>query len=332
MKKIITYLLAGLLVFTSLAGCGRRDAADGDQTSEAAEIRVGSLKGPTSMGLVRLMDRQRQGTAENHYTFTMEATADMLLPSVISGDLDIALVPANVASVLYHKTEGGVAVININALGVLYMVSADASISGMEDIRGRTIYLTGKGTTPDFVLQYLLSEHGIGLSDVTLEYKSEAAEVAAVLANQPGAVGLLPQPYAAALETQNPDIVNVLDMTQEWEKVQGPSGSMLVTGVTIVRSAFLEENPEAVAVFLKEHEESAAYTNEHVEDAAALAADFGIVEKAPIAQKAIPYCHITCITGEEMKAALSGYLSVLAGYDASFVGGDVPEDSFYYIP
>ncbi|MDE6420916.1 MAG: ABC transporter substrate-binding protein, partial [Lachnospiraceae bacterium] len=191
---------------------------------------------------------------------------------------------------------------------------------------------TGMGTTPDFVLQYLLAQNGIELSDVTLEYKSEATEVAAYLAEHPDAVGLLPQPYVTALSTQNPDIVRVLDMTAEWDAVQGEADGMLVTGVTLVRNDFLAEHPDAVAAFLEEHKESADYANTNVAEAAALVEHFGIVEKAAIAEKALPYCNITCLTGEEMKAALSGYLAVLEGYDASFIGGSVPADAFYYIP
>lgn len=219
MKRWMTLLIAGVLFAAALSACGKKDGTvetpDGQTQTEDVkrpEVRVGSLKGPTSMGLVWLMDRQEQGLAENSYTFTMEATADMLLPKVISGELDIALLPANVASVLYHKTDGGITVIDINTLGVLYLMSSDHTISSMEDLRGRTIYLTGMGTTPDFVLQYLLTENGIALTDVTLEYKSEASEVAAHLAEYPEAVGLLPQPYATALSMQNPDIGNVLDM------------------------------------------------------------------------------------------------------------------------
>ena len=327
----MTWLFTGLILAGMLAGCGKENGGQ-TQLSEPVEIRVGSLKGPTSMGLVSLMDRQEQGLAENEYIFTMEATADMLLPKMISGELDLVLVPANVASLLYHKTEGGVSVIDINTLGVLYLVSADQSVSRMEDLRGRTIYLTGMGTTPDFVLQYLLAENGIGLTEVTLEYKAESTEVAAYLAENPDAVGLLPQPYVTALSIQNPDIVPVLDMTAEWDMVQGESGGMLVTGVTVVRNEFFEEHPDAVASFLEEHRASADYANTNVEETAVLVEHFGIVEKAAVAEKALPYCNITCMTGEEMKAALSGYLTVLEGYDASFIGGSVPDDAFYYIP
>ena len=227
-KKLISAMMIMVMLLCVLTGCKK---GDGEKLPDV-EVRIGSLKGPTSMGLVRLMEQNEKGESDNKYQFTMEATADMLLPSVISGDLDIVLVPANVASVLYHKTEGGVTVIDINTLGVLYLVSADTGITSMSDLKGRTIYLTGKGTTPDFVLQYLLMQNGIELSEVTLEYKSEATEVAAVLAENPDAVGLLPQPYVTALQIQNENIKIVLDTTAEWKSIQGEGGSRLVTGVT----------------------------------------------------------------------------------------------------
>ena len=301
----------------------------GVEDYEAVDIKIGSLKGPTSMGLVYLMDQAEKGEAANNYEFTMAATADEILPSMISGNLDIVLVPANVASVLYNKTEGGVSVIDINTLGVLYMVSGDNTIQSMEDLKGRTIYLTGKGTTPDFVLQYLLKENGL-TADVTLEYKSEATEVAAVLTETPEVIGVLPQPYVTAACAQNENLSVVLDLTQEWAAVQGEGGSSLVTGVTVVRNAFLEENKAAVDKFLEEHAASAAYANEHVEEAAELVAAAGIIEKAPVAAKAMPNCNITYIDGADMQTALSGYLEVLFEQDASSVGGSLPGDDFYY--
>ncbi len=304
--------------------------ADDAEAYEAVDVRVGSLKGPTSMGLVYLMDQADKGEAANNYEFTMAAAADELLPSMISGDLDIVLVPANVASVLYNKTEGGVSVIDINTLGVLYMVSGDSTVQSMEDLKGRTVYLTGKGTTPDYVLQYLLKENGVD-ADVTLEYKSEATEVAAVLAQTPDAIGVLPQPFVTAACAQNESLSVVMDLTKEWANVQGEGGSSLVTGVTVVRNDFLTEHPEAVDKFLEEHAASTDYANEHVEEAAELVAAAGIIEKAPVAVKAMPQCNITYIDGEEMKTALSGYLAVLFEQDPSSVGGALPADDFYYI-
>lgn len=335
-RKLAVIVLAIVFVCGLLVGCGATDGngtveTDKSKTeAEGVEISIGALKGPTSMGLVRLMELSDEGETVNNYDFTMAAAADELLPKVISGDLDIVLVPANVASVLYNKTQGGVSVIDINTLGVLYMVSGDESIKSMEDLKGKTLYLTGKGTTPDYVLQYLLTENGMGTQDLTLEYKSEATEVAALLAENPDAVGLLPQPFVTAACMQNEALSIVMDLTKEWDEVQGEGGSSLVTGVTVVNNKFLQQNPEAVSKFIEEHKESAAYANENVEAAAELVAARGIVEKPQVAAKAIPYCNIVCIDAEEMKQALSGYLEVLYSADASSVGGSIPSDDFYY--
>ncbi len=323
MKKIVSVILLCVMGMLTLTACGK--------TEEAAHIRVGSLKGPTSIGMVELMERAKNGETENDYEFIMETAADTLLTMMVQKELDIALVPANVASVLYNKTQGEVVAIDINTLGVLYMISGDEGLVELSDLKEKTIYLTGKGTTPDYVLQYILKENNISLEEVHLEYKSEATEVAAVLKNDDKAVGLLPQPFVTAATTQNENLQIVFDMNAEWDKLQGEDGSKMVTGVTVVRKAFLEENEGAVELFLKDHKESAEYVNANVEAAAELVVNAGIIEKAPIAKKAIPYCNIAYIDGEEMKNALSGYLTVLFKQDAKAVGGALPQDDFYYI-
>lgn len=323
-NKALAVMMSIAFCIMILTGCGN--------SVETTDIRVGSLKGPTSMGLVYLMNRSEKGETAYNYTFTIEAAADVLLSKMVSGDIDIILVPANVASVLYNKTDGGVSVIDINTLGVLYMVSGDVSIRSMEDLKGKTVYLTGKGTTPDYVLRYLLTENDLTINDMDIEYKSEATEVAAVLAENPEAVGVLPQPFVTAACMQNEELSVVIDMTKEWAAVQGEDAGSLVTGVTIAMNDFLQENPEAAAEFMKEHKASAAYANAYVEEAAALVAVYGIIDKVPVAVKAMPYCNITYIDGEDMKRVLSGYLEVLYRQDASSVGGSLPDDDFYYIP
>lgn len=287
-----------------------REQEGSEAEAPAVTVKVGSLKGPTSIGLMHLMDRASRQETADQYEFTMAAAADELLPQIISGDLDILLIPANVAGVLYMKTEGGISVIDINTLGVLYMVSGDDTIQDMEDLKGRTVCLTGKGTTPDYVLQYLLRENGLSADDVTLEYKSEAVEVAAVLAGAPETIGVLPQPFVTAACAQNEELSVVMDLTEEWDILQDRDGSVpdgtksrLVTGVTVVRNGFLEEHKESVDRFLEEHAASAAYANEHVDETAELVAAAGIIEKAPVAAKAIPACNITCIDGVDMREA-----------------------------
>ena len=293
-------------------------------------IRVASLKGPTSLGLLFLMDKANKGETANTYEFRMATGADEILPLMVKGDLDIALIPANVASILYHKTQGGVEVIDINTLGVLYMVSGEDGLADFTDLKGKTIYLTGKGTTPDYVLQYLLNANGMSVDDVTLEYKSEATEVASVLAEDPTTIGLLPQPFVTAACMQNDALKVIFDLNEEWNKVQGASGSSMVTGVTVVRKEFLEENEEAVKAFMEEHKASAEAINADPATGAALAVEAQIVAKEPIAQKAIPDCNITYMDKAEMKQALSGYLDVLFHQDSQSIGGGLPESDFYY--
>ncbi len=328
-KRIAALALGLMLAMGTLAGCG-------NDAYESVAMRVGSLKGPTSMGILFLMDKAAQGETADTYEFQMATGADELLPLMIKGQLDIALVPANVAAVLYQKTDAGVSVVDINTLGVLYAVTGASGVESVADLKGKTIYLTGKGTTPEASLRYILQENGLTESDYTLEFKSEATEVAAMLAENPDAVGVLPQPFVTAAMMQNQSLQIVLDLNEEWMKIEnevkdGLSNGM-VTGVTVVRDAFLEEHPEAVAHFLEEHSLSVTAINEDAITGAKLAVEAGIVAKEPIAQKAIPNCNIVCITGEEMKADLSAYLQVLAGFKPELVGGEAPEEDFYYIP
>lgn len=326
---------------SSKAGAGNSEAAgsSGAGTNDSGSaggtaLRVGSLKGPTSMGLVSLMDKAEKGEAQENYEFTMVTDASELVAKMVSGDLDIALVPANMASILYQKTNRNVKVLNINTLGVLYVVAADDSIQSIADLAGKTIYMTGKGTTPDYVLQYLLSANGLSTDDLTIEYKSEATEVAAVLQEQADAIGLLPQPFVTVAMAQNENLKMVLDLTAEWDKANADSGDggSLVTGVTVARNEVLADAAGAAAVnlFLDEQKESAAFTGEDAAAAAELVAQFGIIEKAPVAQKALPYCSIVCIEGDEMETMLSGYLNVLYNQDPASVGGQLPDEAFYY--
>lgn len=303
-------------------------------TSAAAgyTLRIGSLKGPTSMGLVELMDQAAKGEAKGSYEFTMVTAADELLGKIVSGDLDVALVPSNMASIIFNKTNHGVNVLNINTLGVLYVVSSDDSIKSIADLKGKTVYLTGKGTTPDYALQYLLKANGMTTDDVTLEYKSEPTEVAALLKEKPDAIGLLPQPFVSVAMAQNDTLKMVLDLTKEWDAVSGEDGGSLVTGVTICRGELFEEHADAIQTFMEEQKASAAFANENVAETAKLVAAAGIIEKAPVAEKAIPYCSITYIDGTDMKNRLYGYLSALYEMDPATVGGELPTKDFFYIP
>ncbi len=304
------------------------------EPEELSLIRASVLKGPTAIGMVKLMSDNEAGTAPVSMEFTMSGSADEIVPAIVKGDIDIAAVPANLASVLYNKTSGGVRILAVNNLGVLYIVESGDEIYSVEDLRGKTLYSTGKGTTPEYALNYVLTQNGLTPgTDVTVEYKSEASEVAAMLAEDSAAVAMLPQPFVTSAQMNNDKLRVALDLTAEWDKVQSASGgsSALVTGVVVARTQFIEENPQAVETFLDAYKDSAAYVSSDLSGCAALVEQYGIVPKAAVAEKAIPACNITYLEGAEMKDKVGGYLAVLFEQNPESVGGTLPNDDFYYV-
>lgn len=298
-------------------------------SEDADAMRIGSLKGPTTMGLVNLMEAAEDGSAEGDYHFTMETQPDAIASEIVSGDIDVALLPANMASIVYNKTQGGVSVIDINTLGVLYCVTGDDSITSAADLAGHTVYSTGQGATPEYALNYLLEKNGV--TDCTVEFRPEATEIASLLAADSSAVAVLPQPFVTVAEMQNDQLHTAFSLTDAWDAVSD-DGSRLLTGVTIVRRDYLNEHKDAVDLFLRESSASVDKANSSVPETAALVVKYGIIEKEPVAEKALPECQLVCVTGQEMKDSLSGYLNVLYNASAESVGGSLPGDDFYYVP
>ena len=320
--KRAAIILSVLLLLLSCAACARKPAPEA-----AAAIRVGSLKGPTSMGLVNLRKAAENGELTDTYTFTMATDASEIAASLVSGDLDIALIPANLAAVLYNRrTEKGIEVIDINTLGVLYCVTGAEGVSSVGDLAGKTVYLTGQGTTPEYSLRFLLAQAGV--TDCTLEFRSEATEVAALLAADPACIAVLPQPFATVAMAQNDALGEAFSLSESWDAVSG--GSRMVTGVTVVRKSFLKEHPQAVERFLAAHADSAARAGSDPAGTAKLIAEYGIIEKEPVAAKALPKCGVCCLTGREMETALRGYLQILLEADPASVGGEAPDAGFYH--
>ena len=325
----------------SLAACGGTTAqepaddepAEQEATADPVAVRAVALKGPTAMGLVKFMSDAEAGElADNDYTFQIVASPDEVTPLIAKGEVDVAAVPANLASVLYNKDEAGVRAIAINTLGVLYICELGDTIQSVADLKGRTIYASGKGSTPEYGLQYVLEKNGLVVgTDVQIEWKSEHAECVQALATASGsAVAMLPQPFVTTAQAQNDQIRVALDLTEEWDRVQtGDEKSSMVTGVAIVRAEFADENPAAVDAFLDHYAASVDFVNGDVEAAAELVGDYDIVP-AEVALKAIPECNIVCVTGADMKERLSGYLAVLADQNVEAVGGSLPGDDFYY--
>lgn len=346
MKKLLSLLCVLSLSAALLAGCSTAGDAGTSETpgssstpsdvtemADPIDVNVMALKGPTAMGMVEFMNEADSGTiTDNNYHFNITAATDEVSAALAQGTTDIAAVPANLASVLYNNTEGGVQVLAINTLGVLYIVESGDTVHSVEDLRGKTIYASGKGNTPAAALNYVLTQNGIDPSaDVTIEWKSEQAECLSALMAEENAIAMLPQPFVTTAQAQSESLRVALDLTEEWDALQADSEtpSTLVTGVVVARTTFVEEHPEVVSAFLDHYQESVDYVNSNVEEAAQLVGQYEIVT-AEVAQKALPECNIVFIEGAEMKEKLSGYLSVLFEQNPQSVGGALPDDAFYF--
>ena len=343
-KKLMSAVAAAALC-ASLAACGATATSEAaaeatatpapavteapaEETASAetadGALRVAGLKGPTTMGLVNLM----AGGDAADYDFEMYGKADEIVPQLVKGELDAAAVPANLAATLYQKTNGAIEVACINTLGVLYVVENGETVNSVEDLKGKTIVTTGKGTTPEYVLRYILTENGVDPdNDVTLDFYSEATEALAQLQAGTSTIAMLPQPFVTSALAQVEGLRVALDMNEEWEKV---AGSKLVTGVLVARKDAVEADPARFAAFMDGYKASVEAANTDLENTAALCEQYGIVAKAALAQKALPNCNIVFETGDEMKTDLETYFNVLYAADPTSVGGQLPADDFYY--
>lgn len=337
MKKVraIVSLLLALTLALSLTACGGQANSEPEQpeTQEeltAAEINLYVLSGPTGIGAMNLWAASDAGETKNTYHITMPGANDEVVAALSKGDADIAAVATNLAATLYNKTDGGVTVLAVNTLGVLSLLSNGQEAATVSDLKGKTIYAPGQGANPEYILRYVLTGNGLDPDkDVTLRFVGEGSELLTVWQSDPEAVILAPQPVATSILMQNENAKTLFDMTEEWDKIAG-GDSTLMMGCVIVRNEFLQANPGAVELFLQEYAASIEKAQSDVEGTAALCQQYGLIPKAALAQKTIPSCGLTFVTGAEMKTGLSGYLQVMFDANPKSVGGALPGDNFYY--
>ena len=341
--KNLTALGLALALILSLAACGgKQEGTAAPETADPVTLNVAAMTGPTGMGLAFLLDAfgvvetpqeeplgQAVTAQGNSFHFMLAATADEITPLLIKGELDAACVPANLASALYNKTEGGIVTLAINTLGVLYIVEKGESIRSLADLKGKTIVSAGKGSVPEYGLRYLLRENDIDPdADLTIEWKSEQSECVAALASGAADIALMPQPYVTVAQGKIENLRVAVSLTEEWDALD--NGSAMLTGVVVARKEVVENHPEAVQDFLTAYEASVGSVQADPAKAAEIIGNYGIVAAA-VAEKALPHCNIVCITGTEMQEKLSGYLAALYAQEPAAVGGALPGEDFYYV-
>ena len=303
-------------------------SASETETTDDTTIRIGALKGPTGLGMLQLMQEANDG--EKPYEFTLAGAADELTGKITTGELDAVALPTNTAATLYNKTEGALQIAMVNTLGVLYLVtSGDTEINSVADLAGKTVVSSGQGTVAEYAFNYILSANGLEAGkDVTVEYKSEHSEIAALMAAGEADIAVLPQPFVTQATSQNPDLKVALDLTEEWDKATD-GASILTMGCLVVRRDFAEEHKEAFDAFLNDYKASVEYVNANPAEAAVISGEVDLIPAA-VAEKAIPECNIVYVDGAEMKEKLPGFLQILYDANPQSVGGAMPGDDFYY--
>lgn len=341
-KQGIALFAAVLMAGALLSGCGgtakdtssavSSEAATTTTTAAAVktDVNVYGIKGPTGIGMVNLMAANDRGTASNKYNFTVVSAPDDIVAKISSSDADIAAVPTNLAATLYKKTSGNVKMLAVNTLGVLYILENGKTISSVADLKGKTIYATGKGANPEYVLDYVLKSNGINPDkDVNIVYKTENDELAALLVSNKASVALVPEPVVTTVLMKNTKLRVALDMTKEWNTVSGGK-SKLMMGCVIARKAFIDEHPDAVNAFLTEYKASIDKSTSDIAGTATLCEKYGIIPKSTLAKQAIPRCSLTYVAGNDMMSQIKGYFDVLYAASPKSLGGALPDDTFYY--
>ena len=325
MKKILISISLIMALALLLAACatGRNLAVDDDVT-----IRLRGLQGPTSMGLAPLVTDAQAGEESFEVDFEVTASPEEIVPLIIKGECDFAAVPANLASTIYNKTEGGIVVLAINTLGVLDIVERGNTVESLKDLKGKKLYASGEGAVPEYVIRLLLEKNGLDPdSDVEIEWLSEHSAIVAKLEVEEESTALLPQPFVTIAQKQLTDLRLALDLNDDWTELIPEAG--LVMGVLIAQKSFVEENEKAVAAFLASYKESIDYTNNNPKEASLMIEALDVFNAA-IAEEAIPHCNIHYEDGDSMRDSLSGFLTLLHGMNPQSVGGELPPADFYY--
>lgn len=327
-------LLAAVLLFSGCAfnpsGSSQANGFSNDvQPEERIPVRLYAIKGPTGISMVNLVSEDENGRTANDYDFQAVSSPDEVVAKLSSGEADIAAVPTNLAAALYAKTSGNIQMLAVNTKGVLYLMEAGESIQSVSDLKGKTVYSTGQGANPEYVLRYVLEQNGLDPdADLTLQFVSENDELAALLASGEAQVALVPEPLVTTVKTKNDHLRVALDMTQQWDAVSGGK-SQLLMGCVVVRRDFAEQNPQAVSNFLEDYQASVDSVSD-LENTAALCEEYGIIPSAQVAKAAIPQCNIVYLAGQEMTQQVSGYFQVLYSYNPKSVGGALPGEDFYF--
>lgn len=330
-KRFSAFFLAIFLGAITLfvVGCSSKDNNENAKIQKNQEmqdkqekIKIATLKGPTGMGMIKLIEDNK-----DNYEFSIFQSPDQIASKIINGEVDGAAIPSNLASILYNKTKGGVQLVGVNTLGMLYIVDNSGQIKHLKDLKGKTIYASGKGATPEFILNYILKKNGLE-KDVKVEYKANHNDLATLVTSKEVKIAVLPEPFVTISKIKNKELKVAIDLTQEWERVS--ENNKLAMGTLIFRKDFIDKREKDLNAFLENYKKSVEFVNKNKEEASKLIEKYEIIKKAKIAEMAIPKCNMVYLNAKEGKESLEKFYNILKESNPKSIGVKIPDEKFYY--
>ena len=300
---------------------------DNQEDAKHYDANLSMLAGPTSVGAINMVEESKNGESNFTINESVDGAPDALVPKLVSGQADLAIIPANLAATLYNKTEGKVKVLATNSLGVLYVVTkGDVEINSIEDLAnyGEEILASGKGATPEIAINKILEANGYSSENLNINYLAQANEAAQKLIAGEAKVAILPEPMVSSVLIKAEDAKVAIDLNELYEKA---AGYPLISSVLVGRSEYLATID--VEKLLETFKDSIEKAKANPEETAALLEKYDIMP-APVAKKAIPNLALEYIDGDRLKEMMAKHLEDLNNTNPQLIGGSIPEDDFYF--
>ncbi|MEN6461008.1 MAG: MqnA/MqnD/SBP family protein [Syntrophomonas sp.] len=329
-KKFVTFLLLSLFIL-SLGGCAQpeKEVKQPPKTPQPVNFNVAVLRGPSAVSMVKMIDQTPSLGEGVKVNYIMEQSPDVLASKLLTGEVEIATIPTNLAAKIYNKGVG-YQLAAMNTWGVMYVVTNGVTVSNWSDLKGQPINAVAKGSAADVVLKYLLSKNNINPdTDVALSYIASPVEAAQLMIAGKSKIAALPEPWVSMVLSKNPNARLALDLQKEWTRLNGENVPFGQTCL-VVKKDFANKNPQIVTKFLTEYKNSINWANKNAAQTGELAKKHDIGIPADITAAAIPRCNIRYADAVSARPAVEKYLQVLLDFSPESIGGKLPDAEFYY--
>lgn len=326
-KRIFALLMAAVVLF-SLASC--KDNTDNGETVpeettsyiRESKTRIAVLDGIDVLGTAKI-----KLSRDYAYTVTTCGSAEEIMNTVTEGKADLAALPLDLAAKLYNSTNGGVKIIAVNVLGAVHLLTGDSGVTSLADIKGKTVYATGKGGYCEYFINAVLTQNGIDPEkDVKIEYK-EQDELAALALDGTAKLCFVPEPYATRIVRENKEMKRLVDLNGLWEK---STGTKPVQSVVIARTEYIEKNPEYIETFLFHNEVSLNYLSSEDNQGINFLSENGYFSSFDLAAATVSASNLVFMKGEDMKPLIKGTFEAFYAVDPASVGGAIPDDGIFH--